>query len=192
MITGYFEERENFIFANLYGKVLDIGYAGWEEFHEKMKEKAEVAEVFGIDIEVRKDVENTVRAYGDHLPFMEDTFDVIVAGEIIEHVDEPFNFLKDCIRVLKPGGKIIITTPNIHALYWFIRHAIGKPGISSHPQHIYAWDIPLLERLLVRAGLEVKEVGYINICDKKKIPHYIVYRVFKQLAWHIYAMAIKP
>ncbi len=46
-----------------------------------------------------------------HLPLKEDSIDCIVASEIMEHVPDPALFIERLLRVLKPGGKLIITTP---------------------------------------------------------------------------------
>ncbi|MFN5865411.1 MAG: class I SAM-dependent methyltransferase [Candidatus Kapaibacterium sp.] len=45
------------------------------------------------------------------LPFADGTFDCVVSSEVIEHVPDPTAFLKELLRVLKPGGRCIISTP---------------------------------------------------------------------------------
>ena len=39
-------------------------------------------------------------------------FDTIIAGEIIEHLDNPGQFLRNMFRHLKPGGRLVVSTPN--------------------------------------------------------------------------------
>lgn len=51
------------------------------------------------------------------LPFEDNTFDVIYAAELIEHLYNPDFFLEECYRVLRKGGVVIISTPNLHAWY---------------------------------------------------------------------------
>ncbi|CAN5210310.1 hypothetical protein BH09PSE1_BH09PSE1_07460 [soil metagenome] len=48
----------------------------------------------------------------ENIPFEEDTFDVVVSFETIEHIEDPQALLKEVKRVLKPGGFAIISTPN--------------------------------------------------------------------------------
>lgn len=48
---------------------------------------------------------------GSNLPFGEMTFDGLLCSQVIEHVRNPEHFLKECCRVLKTGGKIVITAP---------------------------------------------------------------------------------
>jgi SAM-dependent methyltransferase len=54
------------------------------------------------------------------LPFAPDTFDLILFTNTIEHLENPHPILGELIRVLKPGGKILITTENCANLFWLI------------------------------------------------------------------------
>ena len=47
------------------------------------------------------------------LPFHEGSFDIAYAIEVIEHLKDPYGFIQEMFRVVRPGGKVIITTPNI-------------------------------------------------------------------------------
>jgi len=47
------------------------------------------------------------------LPFENDSLDIVVSIEGIEHLENPTNFLRECMRVAKPEGLVIITTPNV-------------------------------------------------------------------------------
>jgi len=52
----------------------------------------------------------------ERIPFRDGFFDAIFAGEIIEHLYDTDAFLQECSRVLKPGGTIVISTPNLCSL----------------------------------------------------------------------------
>ncbi len=52
-----------------------------------------------------------VNASAYEMPFEDETFDVVVSCEVIEHVQKPEQLLKEAHRVLKNGGQIILTTP---------------------------------------------------------------------------------
>lgn len=52
-------------------------------------------------------------AFVSELPYPEGAFDVVYAIEVIEHLRNPYDFISEMFRVLKPGGMAIITTPNI-------------------------------------------------------------------------------
>lgn len=47
------------------------------------------------------------------LPYDENSFDVAVCIEVIEHIENQFHLIKELFRIVKPGGRVIVTTPNI-------------------------------------------------------------------------------
>jgi ubiquinone/menaquinone biosynthesis C-methylase UbiE len=56
--------------------------------------------------------------FAEKLPYMDNSFDAIHFSNVIEHLHEPEFALYELIRVLKPGGIIIVTVPEIDRLYW--------------------------------------------------------------------------
>jgi SAM-dependent methyltransferase len=84
--------------------------------------------------------------------------DVVVAGEIIEHLDAPGPFLRAMRELLKPDGLLVVTTPNAYRLLNFLAPASGSELI--HPDHT-AWHSPhTLRNLLVRNGWDVEGMAY--------------------------------
>lgn len=84
--------------------------------------------------------------------------DVVVAGEIIEHLDAPGPFLRAMRELLQADGLLIVTTPNAYRLLNFVAPASGSELI--HPDHT-AWHSPhTLRNLLVRNGWEVEGMAY--------------------------------
>ena len=61
------------------------------------------------------------------LPFPDNSFDVITSFQFIEHIHARKEFTKECLRVVKPGGKVLITTPNI------------KRSLARNPFHIHEY-----------------------------------------------------
>jgi 2-polyprenyl-3-methyl-5-hydroxy-6-metoxy-1,4-benzoquinol methylase len=84
------------------------------------------------------------------------TFDVVVAGELIEHLSNPGLFLDMAKRHLEPGGKLILSTPNAWALGNLVRSLFGRK-IVINKGHIAWYDRVILEQLLSRHGFEIEE-----------------------------------
>ncbi len=68
------------------------------------------------------------RVVGDieKMPFAEDSFDLLTARSVIEHIEAPSLFLREVRRVLKPGGQLLFATPNY--LYYQLLAASVTPG----------------------------------------------------------------
>ncbi len=112
--------------VDLEGKrMLDVG-CGVGAFVRRLREFSDDVCGFDIDEEnVRKGIDEVPGlglAVGEYLPFADDTFDVVVLHEVLEHVADDLETLKETRRVLKSGGKAIIFTPN--RMYPFETHGI--------------------------------------------------------------------
>jgi len=63
--------------------------------------------------------------------FEPETFDVIITGELIEHIENPSKFLRGCLSILKDTGKLLITTPNPYHWSTVVGNLLFmKPGIT--------------------------------------------------------------
>lgn len=87
------------------------------------------------------------------LPFIDDSFDVIFATDIIEHIDDDLQALAEIRRVLKPGGKAILMVPAFQAL-WGVQDRI------SH--HKRRYRLREFARKLKSSGLMVVDKYYFN------------------------------
>jgi SAM-dependent methyltransferase len=84
--------------------------------------------------------------------------DVVIAGEVIEHLDAPGPFLQAMTALVGPDGRLVITTPNAYRLLNFLAPASGRELI--HPDHT-AWHSPhTLRNLLERNGWQVEGAAY--------------------------------
>ena len=86
-------------------------------------------------------------------------FDVIFAGDVLEHLEDFGGFLASCKAHLNPGGELRITTPN--PWYWRnIVKAIWNKEVANNPEHT-CWLCPRTLRQLVRRhGLDVFEITF--------------------------------
>jgi len=113
-------------------RVLDI--ACGEGYGTAALRRAGAAQVTGVDIS--EDVcEHARQKYGldvrvgsaERIPLENASVDVVVSFETIEHVSRPQRFVDECARVLTPGGKLIISTPN--------KEVYSAPGEPRNPYH---------------------------------------------------------
>ncbi len=63
-------------------------------------------------------------AFVNELPYDEGTFDVVYSVEVIEHLSNPHGLIREMYRVVRPGGMIVVTTPNILNLSSRLRYLL--------------------------------------------------------------------
>lgn len=103
------------------------------------------------------------------LPFADATFDAVISIEGIEHIQRPFDFIRECRRVLKPGGWLVLTTPNISSLRsrwrYFLTGFHNKckaPLDETRPEprhHIGMRSYPELRYMLHTSGFRIAEAA---------------------------------
>ncbi len=82
---------------------------------------------------------DVVNAAGEHLPYPEDHFDLVMSNEVIEHVQDDRLVMQEIVRVLKPGGRLVLFCPNMG--YPFETH-----GVFSRGEYHFG-NIPLVNYL---------------------------------------------
>ncbi len=122
------------------GKVLDAG-AGRGAYRDLLKDHADC--YVGMDVAAS----NATAAVGDtqRLPFADATFDTVFCSQVLEHVPEPWLALAEFRRVLKPGGKLLLSVPHISWLH-------------NEPHDYYRYTCFGLDYLLKRAGFDDAEI----------------------------------
>ena len=133
------------IYAPLDGRwILDVG-CGIGTYVRRFREFS--PHVYGIDISAKRlaqaGLSNLVAAAGEMLPFRDESFEVIVFNEVIEHVADDRQTLSDALRVLRPGGHIVIYAPNrmfpfeTHGIYLGRRYRFGNiPLVNYLPDRL--------------------------------------------------------
>jgi 2-polyprenyl-3-methyl-5-hydroxy-6-metoxy-1,4-benzoquinol methylase len=133
--------------------------------------------------------------------FMKDSFDAIALSHVIEHVPDPLNLLKECERILKPGGHLVLITPNINSFC----HQLYKSDWRSlePPRHLYIFNRQTLKQLSQRAGFKniklettirdanntfiasraLQRYGFHTMGSKQPLIIRIIGRIFQFVEW---------
>ena len=103
----------------------------------------------------------------DRLPFGEGTFDKVFCLEVLEHVERPVvsDALEEFRRVLKPGGQLLITTPNYRSLWPAIEFLLYGLRLVPHMpggDHITKYHRRALERAVAAAHFRLLRSGSFN------------------------------
>jgi SAM-dependent methyltransferase len=99
---------------------------------------------FGLELETQRAVQalprsdGVVEGVGEFLPFSDDSFDVVLSNEVIEHVDDDRLAVSEMVRVVRSGGRIVIFCPNRwypveqHGIYWRGRYKFGNIPLVNY------------------------------------------------------------
>jgi 2-polyprenyl-3-methyl-5-hydroxy-6-metoxy-1,4-benzoquinol methylase len=130
------------------------------------------------------------------LPWSNSTFDAVFSTEGIEHLENHFSFLGEVCRILKPGGLLVLTTPNITALRcrvrffgsgFFGRDARPLNETSRHPlHHIGLATFPELRYELHMSGFQLIDVRHTHI---KPISYF--YAIYAPWMWFYTRVAFR-
>ncbi|MGH2562966.1 MAG: class I SAM-dependent methyltransferase [Ginsengibacter sp.] len=194
--------------ANPGQKVLEIGMGGGDTLVYIKKQKL-AEEVFGIDI-IRLSGTNQDSHFIDktyfldleeeHLPFADNYFDVIIAGDVIEHLITPWDVLKKLNKVLKPGGCMLISIPNIrdiHALYSILfkgRFEYTTQGIfdKTHMRFFCKKDMIALinsvGKLKIENIIPIQNFGNKN--PKRKLFNKLSFKIFEEFTTSQYLFRV--
>ena len=138
------------------GKLLDIG-CGDGKYLAHMRSKGWRVEGVDIDPVAAKYVREKLGIivhFGEleKLKFPDNSFDAITMNHVIEHLHDPASFVRECHRILKVGGKLVMATPNVNS--WGHR----KFGINwlslEPPRHLHLFSQKTLKDCLYRSGFK--------------------------------------
>ncbi len=156
--SGYKSNPEQVCYPNLHAaivkiipngaSVLDIG-CGIGILMERLKNEKK-CNVFGLDIskiaieEVNKKGMPGIVANVNNIPFPSNTFDVVIATEVLEHLRRPKNLFKQIIKILKDSGLFIVSTPY---------NALGPEVLNVH---LRTYNISSLKEVISFNSMNIK------------------------------------
>ncbi len=127
----------------------------------------------GIDILNINGVENLYQADLEKLEEvnLDKTFDVIIAGEIIEHLRNPGKFLQGIQRFMNSETNLVITTINAYCAFRFLIYGLrGKGGLNEpvHPDHVAYYSYKTLSLAINRENLVIKDFYFYDIGNEHR------------------------
>jgi ubiquinone/menaquinone biosynthesis C-methylase UbiE len=191
-LTNYLREEQiyKFLEPNEKDVVLDVGCASGRQLFKIAKK---IKKGYGIDIAqsfidkanyicAKNSIQNLYfkRAVIEKIPFEDSFFDKIICAEVLEHVSDKNTALKELLRVLKNGGNLIITVPNLNsdATLWgrFLRlikkrkfvpleNFSNEDLIKHGDAHVREFNRQSLKEWLQDNNLEVLNIKSVSFID---------------------------
>jgi len=175
----WFQKRREMVVALLTdidkkAAILDVGCAGGRLLED--------LEILGFENTYGLDISETAIALckengrknafvmdGGNTTFEDEMFDVLVASDSLEHIENDEQALEDWFRILKPGGKLIVFVPAYQFLW-------SDHDVVNH--HFRRYTCTNLQQKVKAAGFEIKRAGYWN---GSLFPPIAVVRLFQRL-----------
>ncbi|MGD0003343.1 MAG: class I SAM-dependent methyltransferase [Anaerolineaceae bacterium] len=188
----------------MHGSVFEAG-CGVGSYLFRLQKEARQA--VGLDIEMERarkahlGADQVVCGVGESLPFPDGSFDLVLSNEVLEHVQDDRAAVGEIVRILRPGGRLVLFCPNrgypfeTHGIYWRGRYHFGNiPLVNYLPRrwrdwlapHVRVYSVGDIERLF--AGLPVRSVrrsvvfgAYDNIIARWPAAGRLLRRVLQSL-----------
>jgi ubiquinone/menaquinone biosynthesis C-methylase UbiE len=141
---------------------------------------ARAQHVFGIDLDLdslrdNESVGHRCQSSVAALPFADQSFTLVTANMVMEHVDDPAAMLVELRRVLKPGGHLIFHTPNASAFPTVVTRLLpdavkqraaylldGRESKDVFPTYYRANSAGIIRALAANAGFDVAELNLVS------------------------------
>lgn len=129
-------------------------------------------------------VENPLADYvmsAERLKFKDNSFDSILMFECLEHMEQPLTALREIYRVLKPGGRLVFSIPNVYYYRLFLRW-FWRGRVTASNEHLWNWSAWEITKLCEKADFYVERIEpYNEEWNNKKS---VFYPIFPRVASH--------
>jgi 2-polyprenyl-3-methyl-5-hydroxy-6-metoxy-1,4-benzoquinol methylase len=184
------------------GRVADLGGGvgyfaacaiemGWDAYSIDVSEHAVQAAAVRIGNE---------RSFLRAPEFLTGTCDLVTLWCVVAHVPDPRAVLADALLLLKPGGRLVITTPNFafQAMYAAVAARIGRPVDFVEHDHFLHFTVDAMDRLLAGVGLLRASYAYWGSTEDCVLEHRLAgvlvpcKRAWNWVAFHLTRAGLPP
>ncbi len=173
-------------------RLLDAGCGRYLEFS---KEFSNDVQVVGIDLEPALETRNARSPYGvrgdlERLPFPPNSFDLVISRSVVEHLSNPGQVFREFHRVLRPGGKVILSTPNkydyVSVIASLTPYRLHRVFVSKILRVSEDDVFPTLYRANTLSSLakQLRAAGFSQRC-LRAVNHYPAYLMFSPLLFRL-------
>lgn len=179
-------------------KVLEIGMGGGDTLIE-IKQQGLAKEVAGADLmKLPGSNQNSplidkvvfINLDTEEIDFPDNYFDVVIAGDVLEHLVDPWNVLQQISRKVKPGGCLLISIPNIRemkalkSIFIRGRFAYTTEGIFDRTHVRFFCKKDMQEMILAIPGLQIELATPIHLItaknSKREIFNKLTFKIFEE------------
>lgn len=126
-----------------------------------LKELEKAGRGYGIDVSpnalkycLQRGIDSVCMADASRLPYRSERFDLVICIDVLEHVEDDVETLREMLRVARPGGAIIFTAPAIQLLW-------SRRDEQCH--HLRRYGLSEVKEKATEAGLQILRATYINL-----------------------------
>lgn len=144
----------------------------------EMNFKGKARRVCGVDpdprVAVNPNLDEGREGVGEKIPYADESFDVVVSDNVLEHLDDPVAVFREVARVMRPGGVFLAKTPNRwhyvaigasitpHEFHRRFNEARGRAAVDTFPTRYRANSRSQLAAIAREAGLELVSVDFFE------------------------------